>query len=225
MKRLVALLAVAGLLAPAFQELTAAPKAGVSPDEALRRLMDGNLRFVAAKPAQERQGAKLVKRRTELANGQSPFAVVVCCSDSRVPPELVFDQTLGDIFVVRTAGEVVDPVALGSVEYAVEHLGSSLIVVLGHQRCGAVSAAVAGAAATEPGHIPDVLKAIQPAVDQVKGKPGDAVDNAVRAQALDVARQLQTSGPIISKRVQSHELKVVGAYYDLDTGKVELLKP
>jgi carbonic anhydrase len=223
MKQAAALLALAGLLAAAFQHGNAGPMASVGPDEALRRLMDGNTRFVAAKPAPERQGAQLVKRRDELANGQSPFAVVVCCSDSRVSPELIFDQTLGDIFVVRTAGEVVDPVALGSAEYAVEHLGSRLIVVLGHKRCGAVAAAVSGSA--EPGHIPDVLKAIQPAVDQVKGKPGDMVDNAVRAQALDVVKQLQTSGPIISSRAQSRELRVVGAYYDLDTGKVELLKP
>jgi len=156
-----------------------------------------------------------------LATGQTPFAVVVGCSDSRVAPEIVFDEGLGDIFVIRTAGEVVDDAALGSIEYAVEHLGSPLIVVLGHERCGAVSAAVAGAQA--PGHIATLLKAIEPAVEQTKGKPGDAVENAVRAQALDVAKQLREAEPILAERVRTGRLKIVAARYDLDTGKVEVL--
>jgi len=146
----------------------------------------------------------------------------VSCSDSRVPPELVFDATLGDIFVVRTAGEVVDEVVVGSIEYAIEHLGTHLIVVLGHQRCGAVSAAVSGA--KETGDIPDVLKAILPAVEETKAQSGDHIDNAVRANARDIAKRLQSTGPIITPRVQSGELKIVAAYYSLDTGQVELLK-
>jgi len=157
-----------------------------------------------------------------LAKDQKPFAVVVGCSDSRVPPELVFDVSLGDIFVERTAGEVVDAVALGSIEYAVEHLGTHLIVVLGHQRCGAVSAAVSGAKDT--GDIPDLLKAILPAVAETKGQSGDPIDNAVRANARDIATRLQSTGPIIAPGVQSGEVKVVAAYYSLDTGQVELLK-
>jgi carbonic anhydrase len=123
--------------------------------------------------------------------------------------------------VVRTAGEVADAVALGSIEYAVEHLGSPLVAVLGHERCGAVFAAVAGA--KEPGHIAAVLRAIEPAVKQTKGKPGDPVENAVRAQAIDVARQLQDAKPILAERVQSGKLKIVAARYDLNSGKVELL--
>lgn len=114
-----------------------------------------------------------------------------------------------------------DAAALGSIEYAVEHLGSQLILVLGHERCGAVSAAVANA--KEPGHIATVLKAIEPAVEQTKGKPGDPVDNAVRAQALDVAKQLREAKPILAERVQAGKLKIVAARYDLDTGKVEVL--
>ena len=164
---------------------------------------------------------QITEARGAGAKGQNPFAVIVGCSDSRVGPEMVFDQGLGDLFVVRTAGEVVDSAALGSIEYAVEHLGSSLIVVLGHERCGAVSAAVAGA--KEPGHIAAVLKAIEPAVKQTKGNPGDPVENAVRAQALDVAKQLQEAEPILAERVQSGKLKIVAARYDLDTGKIDLL--
>jgi carbonic anhydrase len=198
------------------------PANNLSADQALKSLMDGNARFVAAKTAQP-SGANALKRRAELVNGQKPFAIVVSCSDSRVPPELIFDQGLGDIFVIRTAGEVVDAVAMGSIEYAVEHLGSPLIVVLGHENCGAVAAAVSHA--NEPGHIADVLKAIQPAVEETKGKPGDPVDNAIRAQALDVVKQLQSTGPIIAKSVQSGKVTIVGARYDLHTGKVELLKP
>ena len=195
--------------------------AGVSADDALRRLLSGDGRFVAGK-SNEPTGSALLERRQALAKEQKPFAVIVGCSDSRVPPELVFDVSLGDIFVVRTAGEVVDAVALGSIEYAVEHLGTHLIVVLGHQRCGAVTAAVSGAKDT--GDIPDVLKAILPAVAETKGQSGDPIDNAVRANARDIATRLQSTGPIIAPGVQSGEVKVVAAYYSLDTGQVELLK-
>jgi len=110
---------------------------------------------------------------------------------------------------------------MGSIEYAVEHLGTSLIVVLGHQRCGAVSAAVSGA--SETGKIPDVLKAIAPAAEETKGKPGDPIDNAVRANAVDIAKRLQSKGPIIAPRVQSGKVKVLAARYDLESGQVELL--
>ena len=115
-----------------------------------------------------------------------------------------------------------DAIVLGSLEYAIEHLGTKLIVVLGHERCGAVTAAVSGA--TDTGDIPDVLKAISPAVEETKGQSGDAIENAVRANARDIARRLKSSGPIIAPRVQSGEVKIVAAYYSLDTGQVELLK-
>ena len=141
----------------------------VNTDDALKRLLDGNARFVAGK-SDELNGSKLIERRAALTKDQKPFAVIVSCSDSRVPPEFVFNVGLGDIFVIRTAGEVVDTIALGSIEYAVEHLGSSLIVVLGHQQCGAVAAAVSGA--NETGKIPDVLKAIAPQWRKQKANPG-----------------------------------------------------
>jgi len=194
---------------------------GIGADDALSRLLNGDKRFVAGK-SEEPHGAALIERRHALSKDQKPFAVIVSCSDSRVPPELVFDVSLGDIFVVRTAGEVVDQVVVGSIEYAVEHLGTRLIVVLGHQRCGAVSAAVSGA--KETGDIPDVLKAILPAIEETKDQSGDRIDNAVRANARDIANRLQSTGPIITPRVQSGEVKIVAAYYSLDTGQVELLK-
>lgn len=201
--------------------IMAGESSNVGADEALNRLLSGDKRFVAGK-SNDPTGSALIERRHALAKEQKPFAVIVGCSDSRVPPELVFDVSLGDIFVIRTAGEVVDAVGLGSIEYAVEHLGTRLVVVLGHQHCGAVSAAVAGA--TETGDIPDVLKAISPAIEETKGQPGDPIENAVRANASNIAKHLQSAGPIIAPRVQSGEVKIVAAYYSLDTGQVELLK-
>lgn len=200
---------------------TAGEHGAVGADEALSRLLSGDKRFVAG-TSNEPTGTALVEHRRALAKDQKPFAVILGCSDSRVPPELIFDVTLGDIFVVRTAGEVVDPLVLGSIEYGIEHLGAKLIVVLGHERCGAVTAAVKGA--TDTGDIPDVLKAISPAVEETKGQPGDPIENAVRANARDIAKRLHSSGPIIAPRVQSGEVKVVAAYYSLDTGQVEPLK-
>jgi carbonic anhydrase len=193
----------------------------ISSAAALKQLLEGNERFVAGN-LHAPTPAAVVKRRAEVAKKQNPIAVVVSCSDSRVGPELVFDQDIGDIFVVRTAGEVMDTAAIGSIEYAVAHLGTPLVIVLGHEHCGAVAAAVADA--KEPGHIADVLKAIQPAVKETKGQPGDAVDNAVRANALDVAEQLQSTAPILADAVKSGRLKIVGGYISLNTGKVELLE-
>ena len=199
----------------------AVDSADMEPDKALNRLLDGNRRFIAGKLQQPAAGA-LLELRLRVAKNQKPFAVIVGCSDSRVPPELIFDATLGDLFVVRTAGEVVETVALGSIEFAIEHLGTRLIVVLGHQHCGAVSAAVSGA--TAAGDISNVLKAIQPAVREAKDQSGDSIENAVRANAHNIATRLQSTGPVIPPRVQAGEVKIVAAYYGLDTGQVELLK-
>lgn len=220
MKRNAAQLVICCWLALVASTLASGPD-GISAEDALRRLSSGDKRFVAGN-SEKPHGAALIERRHTLAKDQNPFAVIVSCSDSRVPPELIFDVSLGDIFVVRTAGEVVDAVALGSIEYAVEHLGTRLIVVMGHQRCGAVSAAVSGA--TETGDIPKILGAIAPAVDETKSQSGDRIDNVVRANARDIAKHLQSAGPIIAPLVKTGELKIVAAYYSLDTGQVELLK-
>ena len=200
------------LLALAACGAAPAPEAKpLTPQGALEKLLQGNRRYLAGLPG-SRYG--MAERRKEIAEGQKPFAVVVCCSDSRVGPEVVFDQGLGDIFVIRTAGEVVDDVGLASIEYAVEHVGSTLVLVLGHERCGAVTAALAGGEA--PGHIGALVKAIAPAVEESKGAPGDALDNAVRAHIRAVARRLR-------EVVHEHKVEVVGARYDLDTGVVEVI--
>ena len=179
------------------------------PVDALDRLRDGNARMVSGKPEHPRQSTSA---RTAVATEQHPFAIVVGCSDSRVPPELVFDQGLGDLFVVRSAGQVVDAPALGSIEYALAHLGSRLVVVLGHEHCGAVKAAIDGGAA--PPNIQSLITAIRPAVDEVSQMSGDKLDLAVRANVNRVVRQLRNNSPGV---------RVVGMYYDLDTGKVEVL--
>ena len=190
----------------------------VAGQTALQQLVAGNERWAEGHPLHPRQD---IDRRTEVAGGQHPIAVVVGCSDSRVPPEIVFDQGLGDIFVVRVAGNVVDEQALGSIEYAVEHLHVHLIVVLGHEKCGAVQAAVAGGEA--PGHIGSVVKAIEPAVEKARDEPGDLLDNAINENVLRVVEQIKTSEPILAHEVENDGLKVLGARYNLAPGTVQWL--
>jgi carbonic anhydrase len=197
----------------------AAGLVNIDADEAMQRLRDGNARFVQDKMTHPRQQAD---RRAEIAKGQKPWAIVVCCSDSRVGPEIVFDQGLGDLFVMRTAGEVVDDVGLGSIEYAVEHFGTRLVVVLGHSRCGAVAAALSGG--ENSGHVDAVVKAIRPAIETARGESGDPLDNAIRANVRTVVRRLATAAPILSARSKDGRLRVVGACYDLDSGRVEMMK-
>jgi len=189
------------------------------PTDPLERLMAGNARFVAERPlhADARTG-----RRAQLATSQAPFAIVLGCADSRVGPELVFDQGLGDLFVVRVAGNVVDPSILGSIEYAAEHLHSTLLVVLGHERCGAVSAALDGGEA--PGNIKSLVDAIQPAVASSAAEPGDKLDNAVRANVRLQEQNVRARSAILDHLIADGKLRVVGARYDLDTGEVEILK-
>lgn len=190
----------------------------VSGERARQQLIDGNKRYVDAQRSHPNQTAQ---RRTEVAKGQRPFAAIVSCSDSRVPPEIVFDQGLGDLFVIRLAGNILDEAALGSLEYAVEHLGVKYIMVLGHERCGAVEATVKGGEA--PGHIGSLMKAIQPAVDNVRNQSGDMLENAVRAHVMMVVQQLKASGPIVEELVSKGAVTVDGARYDLDDGKVAIL--
>ena len=149
-----------------------------------------------------------IARRIEVAQGQTPFAAIVTCSDSRATPEFYCDQGLGDLFVVRDAGNTLNDHVLGSLEYAVEHLHVSLIVVIGHEKCGAVSAAVAGGKAA--GHIASIVEAIRPAVQETRNQVGDKIDNAIRGNARRAVRELR-------------ELKVFAGRYDLTSGRVELL--
>lgn len=192
---------------------------GLAPDQALARLKEGNQRYISGR--MEHPNAT-PDRRNELSKGQHPFAVVLGCSDSRVPPEIIFDQGLGDLFVIRDAGNVLDNEVLGTVEYAVEHLGSRLVVVLGHEGCGAVTAAVQGVPVS--GHIKTVVDSIAPAVKESKSLPGDKVHNCVLANARRSARRLRTTAPILKHLNDTGQLKVVAADYDIATGKVEFLR-
>ena len=189
-----------------------------APFQLFQRLMAGNTRFVAGVPEHPHQDAST---RAQLAKGQKPFAIVLACADSRVAPEVLFDQGLGDLFVLRVAGNIANDDIKASIEYAVEHLGSGLIVVLGHERCGAVKAAVAGGEL--PGHLPGLIEKIRPAVEKVKGLPGDGLDNAIAVNARMVAQQLRDSAPLLKAKVDSGALTVLAMRYDLDTGAVDVL--
>jgi len=191
----------------------------VTAAEARKRLVEGNARFAAGGAQHPRQSPG---RRAELSASQEPVAVIVGCADSRTGPEILFDQGLGDLFVVREAGNVVDDHALGSIEYAVEHLHAPLIVVLGHERCGAIAAArdTAAAHAHAEGHIESLVAAIRPAVEATAGQDAEAT---CRANVRNVVKTLRASDPILRHAAEGGKLEVVGAYYDLDTGTVTFL--
>jgi carbonic anhydrase len=196
------------------------------PDAVLARLMEGNKRFVGG---QLLHPGRKPEDFAPLAEGQAPLAIIVGCADSRVSPEVVFDQGVGELFVVRVAGNVVTgagPFIKGSVEFAVAELGARLIVVLGHTACGAVKAAVAHIDANDtlPGAIRDLVEVIRPAAAAVRGKPGDKVENATRANVAMGVERLKGLDPILSPLVKSGELKVVGAVYELRTGEVKWLE-
>jgi len=190
----------------------------VNADEALKRLTEGNKRYVVGKFIRPHQTSV---RRAELIDGQAPFAIVLSCSDSRIPVELVFDQGIGDLFVVRVAGNIADDVALGSIEYAAAHLHVPLAVVMGHGSCGAVAATASGGELE--GHLPVIAAAIRPAVDKVKTQQGDLVNNAARANAVMVAEKLKASKPVLSELVRSGKLTIEAAFYDIKSGKVEFI--
>lgn len=214
-------LALGGLQARA--EAANVPPTSLTPDEALAKLKDGNARFVASP---ELCAIDLTKRREEVAKGQAPWATVLACADSRVPPELIFGGlNLGELFVCRNAGNTADTDVLGTIEYGGEHLGSPLVVVIGHSSCGAVQAAceVAKTGAELPGHIGLMVEAILPAAKAVMGKDGDFVANTVRENARRVAEKIGTESEIIKHLVHEGKVKIVHAVYDLDSGRVEFL--
>jgi carbonic anhydrase len=218
----------------------------ISPAEATSRLKEGNGRFTAgnmqhpheskedrtymATNSYENAGAislgmtaeQAAKRRAELAKSQHPFAIILSCSDSRVPPEIVFDEGLGDLFIVRVAGNVINDQGLGSIEYGVDVLGARLIVVLGHQSCGAVDAAIKTIAAKgkAPGHIQSLVTALKPVVEAT---PKGDLDAMIKANVKHVVDALRSSTPILKARVDSGDVQVIGGYYSLDTGAVTFL--
>ncbi len=204
------------------QQSSAESTPAIKADEALKKLLDSNQRFAAGLPAQKDVSAA---RRTALIKGQSPAAVLLSCSDSRVPPELVLDQGLGDIFVVRVAGNVADPVTLGSIEYAAEHLNVPLIIVMGHDKCGAVAATIQGG--KPEGNIRSIVAKIAPAVRKARasGKKGDdLLDAAIIENVKNVIASLTRESKIIKRLVDEKKVKIVAAKYSLSTGKVELLE-
>jgi carbonic anhydrase len=197
--------------------------ADVSPDDAIRRLTEGNQRFVSGRAEHPGQDAD---RRTALLPGQNPFAVILACADSRVPPEILFDQGLGDLFVVRVAGNVAGIEQTGSCEYGVEHLGVRLLVVLGHGSCGAVSAVVQGA--EMHGNIPAAVARVVPAVtkarvENVGGPVNQVLAGAIRLNVLQAMEDMFHASPIIRDLVRQGRLQVIGATYDLSHGTVEWL--
>ena len=190
----------------------------LTPDEALRRLLDGNRRFVYANVSHPNQSPV---HRLLVAREPRPFAAILGCADARVPPELVFDQGVGDLFVVRVAGNVIDDFVLGSLEYAVSHFDVPLLLVLGHEHCAALAMALAG----EPGggHVATLLAAMQPALARARRQAGDVLDNAVVANVRLVVDRLREAEPVIAPRVRGGAFRIVGARYALNTGLVDLL--
>jgi carbonic anhydrase len=198
---------------PAKAEIT------ITPDDAFAELMEGNKRFVEH---QAKNPHRSVERLAQVAKGQSPFAAAINCSDSRVPTELIFDCGFGDIFVVRNAGNVVTPEEIGSLEFGTLILGAKVLMVMGHQNCGAVKATLKGQGV--PGSISSVVEKIEPAVKQYKGLQNDkqAFKEAVEANVRFQLNKLKSS-VIINDLVREGKLKVVGGYYDLDTGAVSIV--
>ena len=222
-------LATAGLTAlgmavsmPGESHAAAPASAHPSAQSVLARLMAGNRRYASDAAV---NCLRNYDRRAEVAGGQNPFAIVLACSDSRVGPETIFDQRIGDLFVVRVAGNIADAAGMGSIEYAIDHFHSPLLLVVGHSKCGAVSATLSllESHGKAPGHIATLVDAIEPAVRSVLGKPGDTLDNAVRANVAHVVATLKRESPIIERATATGALHVVGAHYSLSDGNVQIL--
>lgn len=219
---LLLLLLLMALAAPAFASGTAEP--GLSADEALKMLKDGNARFVDGKAGHPHQDA--ARRALTAGQGQHPLAALLSCSDSRAPVELIFDQGIGDLFVVRVAGNVAATDEIGSMEYAVDHLGTPVVLVLGHSQCGAVTAVVEGGKL--PGSIGPLVAPIKPAVTKAKAENLGAaaevlIAAAIKNNVFQAMEDILQKSPVIKAKVKAGKVKLVGAIYELDTGKVQWL--
>ena len=186
----------------------------LTPQDSLQKLIDGNHRFMKHLVTHPDQ---TVERRRKTADLQEPFAIILGCSDSRVSPEIVFDQGIGDLFVVRVAGNVVSPVVLDSIDYSAIHLHSSIILVMGHENCGAVSAVLKGVEQD----IPAIASFIKPAVEESKAQYGNRMENAVKDNVQNAVRLIKVSPPI-AKLIAEKKIDVVGGYYNFCTGKVDI---
>jgi carbonic anhydrase len=189
-----------------------------SAEAVLRELKVGNEHHVAKRYQHPHQTAA---RQRELAATQNPHAIILSCADSRVAPEIILDQGLGDLFDVRVAGNVAGDTELASIEYAASHLHTPLLVVMGHQKCGAVTAAAESGEAE--GHLPSLLALIRPAIEHARAQPGELIENAVRINVENVVRQVRASTPVLAALVDRGALTVAGAVYSLDTGRVAWL--
>ena len=191
----------------------------ISANEALKKLKQGNERFVKLQSAHPDEN---LDRRKEMLKGQHPFVVILSCSDSRVPPELIFDQGLGDIFEIRNAGNVLNEHVIGSIEYAVMHCGVKLIVIMGHQDCGAIAATLSGVSETK--YIKALEDSIQPAIEKCK-KEGKEInsDNVVKAHVMQDIEELISQDDELVKYMKEHDVKIIPAYYHIDSGKVDFL--
>ena len=217
--------ALATITAPAIvraQSESPKPENDLSPDEALERLMEGNERYVQGLARRH----DFLSEREALTTGQNPYAGILSCADSRIAPEYAFDSGRGDLFVCRVAGNFLNDDGLASFEYAVQVLHTPLLMVLGHEACGAVEAAIksVGEGTTLPGHLPALVTALTPAVKAASGQSGDALDNTVRQNVLLNVERLKNATPIVSKFVADGKVRIIGGVYQLDTGKVEILQ-
>jgi carbonic anhydrase len=189
----------------------------LTPDSALAHLMEGNQRFASQKAVRPHQNTVRLK---EIAMVQKPFASILSCADSRVPSEIIFDQGFGDLFVCRIAGNVATSEEVGSLEFSTEVLGSKVIMVIGHERCGAVAATLKGGSV--PGQIGSILDAIRPCLKEAKDRSSDPLENACKANVAFQIEKLKAS-PVLKARIDAGKLKIVGGYYDLDTGVVSMV--
>ncbi len=195
-----------------------AARKDITPEQALQMLMEGNERFFKRKP--QNSTNRDITRIRQVAQTQNPFASILSCADSRVPSEIIFDQGFGDLFVCRVAGNIATPEEIGSLEFGTSVLNSKVIMVMGHKRCGAVAAAIKGGQL--PGQIGSLIEAIKPALKIAAARPGNQLEDAVKANVLLQVQRLKKS-PVVSELIQEGKLKVVGGYYDLDSGIVSLV--
>jgi carbonic anhydrase len=199
----------------------AKPENAIAPDAALERLMKGNARYVDG--VSRRHDFK--HEREALSMGQNPFAAVLSCADSRIAPEYCFDTARGDVFVCRVAGNFANDDIIASLEYAVQVLNTPLIMVLGHEACGAVDATIKSIkdGTTLPGHLPALVTALTPAVQQAQSEPGDLLPNAIRRNVTLTVEKIKTAAPILKFFVDDKKVRVVGGIYALKSGRVELI--
>jgi carbonic anhydrase len=214
--------AALALAAEPLPEAASTPQQGLTPRQAFNLLIAGNRRWVSGRATHPHQS---VKRRRALRHAQHPFATIFSCIDSRVPPEVVFDRGIGDLAVIRTGAQVLDEgVVFGSIQFGPGHLGTPLLLVMGHQRCGAVSAAIHAIehGGTAPGHIQSIVDALRPAYRVAVKQAGDLVDNMVRAQTKLTVERLKHDA-LIEEFIARGALEVAGGYYSLDTGAVSII--